>query len=109
MMRRPSAFAKVERLERVVKRPSSSINIRLLSLNRGAVHGYRRKDGSACRTVEQRQAARSETPTEAERDLGHPDSVATREARPRTRVVQPCYRQQVTRLRSGWPARPRCG
>ena len=52
-------------------------NMKLLSLNRGAVHGYRCDDYEACNTVEQRQAARPEAPAEAERDLGDPNSAAT--------------------------------
>jgi len=38
----------------VDKRPSSGNNMRLLSLNRGAIHGYRYDDHKACNTVEQR-------------------------------------------------------
>jgi hypothetical protein len=48
--------------------------MKLLSLNKGAVHGYRYEYGLACYTVEQREAAWAETTTQAERDLGYPDS-----------------------------------
>src|SRR5450755_649852 len=55
-----SAFGKLLGPFRVDKRPSARITMRLLSLNRGAVHGYRYYDRRACNTVEQRQAARPE-------------------------------------------------
>ncbi len=57
-------------------RPLATLTMRLLSLNRGAVHGYRYDERSACRAVEQRQAGRSEAPAEAEEDLGDSDSTA---------------------------------
>src|SRR5437773_5000842 len=62
--------------------------MRLLSLNRGAVHAYYQRRW-ACIAVEQGQAARPEAATETERNLGHPDSTATGTANPRARVVQP--------------------
>src|SRR5207244_8551849 len=43
-------------------RPSSALNMRLLSLNRGAIHGFHHQDRRTCSTVEQGQAARSEAP-----------------------------------------------
>ena len=61
----------------VDKRPSTGINMKLLSLNKGAIHGYRHEDHWTRHTVEQGQAARPEAPAEAEGDLGHPDSTAT--------------------------------
>jgi len=48
-----SAFGSIERPLRVILRPSDGINMRLLSLNRGAIHGYRYQDRKACSTVEQ--------------------------------------------------------
>ncbi len=60
-------------------------------------------------TVEQREADRPEAPAEAEGDLGHPDSTATRSSNPGTCVVQPRHRQQVARLRFGRASRSRCG
>jgi hypothetical protein len=50
-----------------------------------------------CNTVEQGQAARPATSTEAEGDLGHSDSTATGSSNPRTRAIQPRHRQQVAR------------
>jgi hypothetical protein len=45
-------FGRLDGLQRVVNRPSGEINMRLLSLNRGAIHGYRYQDRRACNTVE---------------------------------------------------------
>ena len=45
------------------------MNMKLLSLNKGAVHGYRIEVRRACSTVEQGQAPRAEAAAEAERDL----------------------------------------
>jgi hypothetical protein len=42
----------LDRLERVDKRPSTEINMKLLSLNRGAIHGNRYKDRRTCNAVE---------------------------------------------------------
>ena len=36
----------------VDKRPSGGISMKLLSLNRGAVHGYHHDDRKGCNTVE---------------------------------------------------------
>src|SRR5204863_8231443 len=88
-----------DRQFRVVKRPSAEINVKLLSLNKGAIHGYRRKNRRTCKTMEQREAARSKASTEVERNLDHQDSIATRSSKPRARVVQSRDRQQVTRVR----------
>ena len=49
----------------------------LLSLNKGATHGYVNEDHRARYAMEQRQAARPEASPKAERDLGYPDSTAT--------------------------------
>jgi hypothetical protein len=49
---RRAAFRVLLRLLRVDKRPSDAINMKLLSLSRGAVHGYRCDDYEACNTVE---------------------------------------------------------
>jgi hypothetical protein len=47
----------------------------LLSLNKGATHGNVKQNGGARYAMEQGQAARAEGTTEAEGDLGHPDSL----------------------------------
>ena len=48
-----AASEKPVRLPRVDKRPSAKIIMRLLSLNRRAIHGYRYDDHKARNTVEQ--------------------------------------------------------
>jgi hypothetical protein len=48
----PFITFKGERLFRVDKRPSAGINMRLLSLNRGVIHGYRHDDHKARNSVE---------------------------------------------------------
>src|SRR2546430_16755477 len=103
-----AAFWQVEGQQRVVKRPSVETNMRLLSPNKGATHGCVDEDYWARYAVEHRQAARSEATAEAEGNLGHPDSVATWSSSPGARIVQPCHRQQVARMRSGCASRPRC-
>ena len=45
-----------------MKRPSAETNMKLLSHNEGAVHGYHHESRRACSAVEQGQAARPETP-----------------------------------------------
>jgi len=50
------------RLVRVDKRPSSWNNMKLLSLNKGAIHGYVNEDHWARYAVEQGQAAWPEAP-----------------------------------------------
>jgi hypothetical protein len=45
-------FPKRDRQQRVDKRPSTEINMKLLSLNRGAIHGNRYKDRRTCNAVE---------------------------------------------------------
>src|SRR6266508_1815216 len=55
---------KIDRPSCVDKRPSVEINMRHLSLNKGATHGYVNADYWARHAVEQRQAARPEAPAE---------------------------------------------
>jgi hypothetical protein len=76
--RRMSALRKIYGLQRVDKRPSDGINMNLLSLSRGAVHGYRNESRWAFHPLEQGQVARAEATTEAKGDLGYQDSPATR-------------------------------
>src|SRR6266550_9463657 len=104
-----AALANADRLQWVVKRPSAEINMKLLSLNKGAIHGYRRKNRRTCNTMEQREAARSKASTEVERNLGHQDSIATRSSKPRARIVQSRDRQQGTRVRFSRAPCARCG
>ena len=47
-----SRFSQRDRPQRVDKRPSDGINMKLLSLNRGAVHGYRHDNCKTRNTVE---------------------------------------------------------
>ena len=56
--------------------------MKLLYLNKGAVHGYRDEDYRARSTLEQGQAARSEATAETHGNLGHPDSLATASSKP---------------------------
>ncbi len=51
---RLSALEQSDRPEWVDKRPSAKITMRLLSLDRGAIHGYRYDYHKARNTVEQR-------------------------------------------------------
>jgi hypothetical protein len=57
-----AAFWQGEGQQRVEKRPSAGINMKLLSNNEGAIHGHHDEDQWACSTVEQGQAARPEAP-----------------------------------------------
>ena len=49
-----SAFNEAQWLRWVNKRLSAKIAMRLLSVSRGAIHGYRYNDHKSCNTVEQR-------------------------------------------------------
>src|SRR5206468_2585600 len=77
-----TASGPANRLLRVVNRPLGGMNMKLLSLNKGAVHGYRNEVRRACSTLEQGQAPRAEAAAEAERDLGYPDSPAVDSSTP---------------------------
>src|SRR5437868_5853973 len=92
----------------VVKRLSVSVNMNLLSLHKGDVHGNHHHGHMPSHCMEQGQAHRPEISAEAERDLGNPDSVAARMSNARTGVIQPGDRQQITRLRFGQSSRSRC-
>jgi len=53
-----AAFRKPDRQVRVDNRPLVEINMKLFSLNEGAIHGYRRRHyRGACQTVEQGQTS----------------------------------------------------